>query len=294
MNPSTERMLPGKTACVERCALAGAPLRGSPSCLSDIWKAPLHDFPIRDEILYQYLPLSTGMDVLEIGPGSGYTSFQLARHVRHLTLVDVAEENIKQLHDETFRKVPNVMLVHADVCTPDLARSLWLQFDAIFGLEVFQLLPDPGECLKNLAALLRHKGILLLAFPNYPPRKNSGIKHFKSRAELDRLLQSAGFASWEFYALKLRPHAQVLFHYFHERPLRILRFLRLGSHRRQAMTHGQTEAFQQRRNLAVAKYMLHPFWALLSLAIRGGGECFESAGIEQEILNHDLLLLARR
>ena len=42
--------------------------------LSDLWKAPLHDFPIRDEILYQYLPLARDMDVLEVGPGSGVTA----------------------------------------------------------------------------------------------------------------------------------------------------------------------------------------------------------------------------
>ncbi len=294
MNLSTQRVLAKEAACVERCAIAGAPMGGSPFRLSDIWKAPLHDFPICDEILYQYLALSAGMDVLEIGPGSGYTSFRLARHVRHLTLVDVTEENIRQWHDEVFRKVPNVMLVHANVCAPGLAKSLWLQFDAIFGLEVFEYLTDPGECLKNLAALLRHKGVLLLVFANYPPPKNPGITYFKSREELDELLQSAGFANWEFYALKPRPYAQVLFRYFHERPLEILRLLRQKSHRCRAMRYEQTRAFQQRRRSGVAKCVLHAFWALLSLVIRAGGECFERTCIGQEILNHDVLVVARR
>src|SRR5258708_36464084 len=64
---------------------------------SDIFKAPLHDFPIRDEILYQYLPLSPDMDVLEVGPGSGVTAFRVARRLRSLTLLDIAAANIAHL-----------------------------------------------------------------------------------------------------------------------------------------------------------------------------------------------------
>jgi len=37
--------------------------------VSDLWKAPLTDLPIRDEILYQFAKFSPEMDLLEIGPG---------------------------------------------------------------------------------------------------------------------------------------------------------------------------------------------------------------------------------
>src|SRR6202158_613126 len=57
--------------------------------LTDIWKSPLNDFPIRDEILYQYLPFSRDMDVLEIGPGSGFTAYWLGWGSCLLTPVDV-------------------------------------------------------------------------------------------------------------------------------------------------------------------------------------------------------------
>jgi GNAT acetyltransferase-like protein len=49
---------------------------------SDLWRAPLHHFPIRDEIIHQCLPLRSDMDVLEIGPGAGFTAFRVARRVR--------------------------------------------------------------------------------------------------------------------------------------------------------------------------------------------------------------------
>ena len=41
-------------------------------------QAPLHDFPVRDEILFQYLPLQPEMDVAEVGLGTGFTSCWLA------------------------------------------------------------------------------------------------------------------------------------------------------------------------------------------------------------------------
>ena len=57
---------------------------------ADVLASPLHDFPIRDEILFQCMPPAPGSDVLEVGPGAGFTAFRLARRVGHITLVDVA------------------------------------------------------------------------------------------------------------------------------------------------------------------------------------------------------------
>ncbi len=260
---------------------------------SDIWEAPLHDFPIRDEILYQYLPLSAEMDVLEIGPGSGFTAFRLARQVRSLTLVDVAVANMDQLW-EGLKEIPNVRFVRGDVCAPGLSHYVGTQFDAILGLEVFEYLPDPGTCLKNLAAMLRPGGRLLLEFPNYPPPKSPGITCFRTREELGRLLQAAGFRKWEFYALRLRPHARFVFREFHERPLYIYRRLRNRNGQERAMTYENTWAFKNQRRLHPYKYLLHSAWTLLLGATRLGGDCFECSPLGEEILNHDLLMLASR
>ena len=90
------------------------------SRLSDIWKAPLSDLPIRDEILYQYLPLSPQLEVLEVGPGTGFTAYRLARLVKSLTIVDVAAPNIARLRKSL--SLPNVELVCADLCAPDFPR----------------------------------------------------------------------------------------------------------------------------------------------------------------------------
>ncbi len=259
---------------------------------SDIWKAPLHDFPLRDEIVYQYLPLSAGMSVLEIGPGSGITAFRLARRVRKLTLLDLAANNIAQLR-ETLRKVPNLDFICADVCQPGLTDSVRTQFDAIFGLAVLDLVPDPQTCLRNLCALLQPGGQLLLQFPNYPPPKGSGVTYFRTKEELDQLLDAAGFENWAVYALKLRPYAALLFRQFHERPLRLYRRIRDGKRDGRQQSYDATWAFRYRKTLEPYKYLVHGTWMAFSAALRLGGDCFDYDILGDEIGHRNVLLLAR-
>src|SRR5439155_2778522 len=101
------------------------------------FRAPLHDSPIRDEILYQYLPLSPDMDVLEVGPGSGVTAFRVARRLRSLTLLDIAATNIAHLR-EALGSQPNLSFVSADVCQPGLGAELGRTFDAAYAIGVFE------------------------------------------------------------------------------------------------------------------------------------------------------------
>ena len=59
--------------------------------------APLHDLQVRDEILFEYFPLESETRLLEIGVGSGFTPFRLARQIRSITGVDVAAGNVATL-----------------------------------------------------------------------------------------------------------------------------------------------------------------------------------------------------
>lgn len=270
------------------------PRRRRPSVrVSDLWRAPLHDFPMRDEALYQYLPLVSDMEVLEVGPGSGVTAFRLARHVRHLTLLDVAPANVARLR-AAFQDVANVAVVCADVCKPELPELIGRRFHAAYALEVFELLPDPGACLGNLAALLRPGGRLMLLFPNYPPPRSPGMTYFATRGELDRLLEEAGFERWHVWALRLRPWARRLYESLHERPLRAYRRVRRGVAAARPLTYDDSWAFQRHRRLEPFKVLLHAGWLVLGAALRLGGDCFERTLLGEDILNRNLLLTAER
>ena len=261
--------------------------------LADIHRAPLHDFPIRDEILYQYLPLSPDMDLLEIGPGSGVTAFRLARQVQSITLLDVAPGNVSSLR-QSLGHVPNLRFVCADVCEPGLAQRLGRTFDAVYAIEVFELLPDPRTCLRNLADVTRPGGHLLLQFPNYPPSLSPGPTHFRTRRELGRLLEEAGFTSWNVAAIRLRPYANLIYSYAHERPIRAYRHRRRGRNTGRPLVYDESWAFQHGRRLEPFKYALHVAWALLSGAMRLGGPAFAHMPLDDDILNRNLIVLARR
>lgn len=267
--------------------------RRPPHRLSDLWRTPLHDFPIRDEILYQYLPLAQDADVLEVGPGSGLTGFRWSPLVRSLTLLDVAPGNVAKLQD-ALRGIPNLRFVCADICKPDLQGCFSDRFDALYCIEVLEFVPDPAAALANMAALLRPGGQALIQFPNYPPPRNPGISYFRSRDELEHVMKESAFSNWSLYAIRLRPWAQAVYNTLHERPLALYRRLRSRAGTTRPLIYDQTWAFQGGHRLQPYKPVLHGAWMILAAAMRLGGDCFERTPVNDDILNRNLLLLASR
>jgi SAM-dependent methyltransferase len=273
--------------------LSAAVLRRPMFQFSDIWRAPLTDLPIRDEILYQYLPLSPEMHLLEIGPGSGFTAFRLSRQIKSLMAVDVAKENVVSL-EATLAPFANVKLECADVCLPGLAEAVGHSFDVVEAIEVFEFLPNPKTALQNMASVLRPGGRLFLQFPNYRPPKNHGVTYFDRREELDNLLRASGFKQWEVFSLHLRPYAQMLFDNFHERPLKFYRWLRRKERPNRPQTFQNVWAFRHKSQLERYKFLIHIVWLALIAAIRLPGDCFTREQLGKEIMDHNLLVIAER
>jgi SAM-dependent methyltransferase len=291
MSSSTHTTMVEEAANSQRCAIPGADLRKSPFRLSDIWKAPLHDFPIRDEILCQFLPLSPEMDVLEIGPGSGFTAFWLSRLAHTLTLVDVSVESLDALGKQ-FRHSPNLRCICADATCPGLVAQLKQHFDVAFGLDVFEYFLDPANCLRNLAEVLRDRGELFLTYPNVAPPLGDGVTYVSEYAELQQLLEQAGFRSWEIFAVRLRPYPAWVYRVLHEWPLRAYRRLRKRSRLARPLVYDATWAFQQRKKLSRFRSPLHLFWLVLGAVMRFGGDVFTREPATTKILGRQLVIRA--
>jgi SAM-dependent methyltransferase len=288
---ATER---AASATLESSLSTSAAVLARPSFrFSDIWKAPLHDMPIRDEILYQYMPLSPDHSLLEVGPGSGFTAFRLARQVRRLTLLDVGPVQVQQLRQALDGR-PNVTLVCADICRPGLRELVEGPFDAAFAIEVLELLPDPAACLRNLAELLRPQATLMLQFPNYAPPLKYGVCYFATRRQLDEMFEAAGFRSWQVWSLRLRPFAHAVFKELHERPLNLYRRLRRSNGMQGRLDYESMWAFRQRHRLEPYKCVLHAGWEVLLASARLNGPCFERTLLREEILGRNLLVMAVR
>lgn len=259
---------------------------------SDIWKAPLHDLPIRDEILYQYLPLAPDMDVVEIGPGSGFTAFRLSRRVRRLTLLDIARGTIEKLN-KSLAALPNLDFVCADPCDVAFPANIWGCFDAVYALDVFQYVPDSSKWLARVARFLKPGGVMMLAWPNYCAARTLGVNHVQTMTEMDRLLGDAGFESWQVYRLRLRPYARLLYSCFHEYPRKL--YQRVRGHREalDAQIYDQTWSYQHGQKIEPLRYALHTAWTLFFAAVRLGGACFERSPVRGGSADGNLLVLAR-
>ncbi len=277
------------TSVEQRMAIRGCTGTRPRWRVSDLWRAPLTDLPIRDEILYQFAEFSTEMNLLEIGPGSGFPTIQLARLVRHLTTVDVAEPNIARLRP-VFASVANIRLLAGDISDPRVVDDIGMRFDAIEAVEVFEYVPNPRVALQNMAALLYPGGQLYLQYPNVP---GAGVTFFQSRDELFSALSDAGFVDIRIDFLRLRPWASLLYRYLHEKPLHVFRRARQRNRPAQAHTYEATWAFREGSTFDKFKPPIHLAWTVLLFLMRLGGDCFERlpAG---DIFRKNLLVVATR
>jgi len=253
---------------------------------------PVHDFPIRDEILFQYAPAVSGGKYLEIGAGSGYTAYCLAPQASRLTIADFAEVTLSDLRGK-LGTIPNVVFARADLSQPNLLDIVGGDFDLMYGLDMFEYVPDVACGFRNIASVLRPGGAMFLTFPNQPPPKGDGVTWFPTLEGLEKKLRQAGFARWEIFTVRQSAYAAAVYTLFHEWPLFLYRRLR-GS-RVQAdlpQTYEETWAFQNRGKLQALKHFIHFYWAFLNAVLKIGGRVFRDSPAKQDLLGHQLVIRA--
>ncbi len=105
--------------------------------------------------------IGPGMNVLDVGCGSGDVSLLLAKLVGnegHVTGIDMDGPSLEIARDRAARlQLPNVTFIRQDICTLSPGFG---SFDAAVSRRVIMYLSDPVETIRKIAGTLRPGGVV--------------------------------------------------------------------------------------------------------------------------------------
>jgi SAM-dependent methyltransferase len=151
-------------------------------------------------------------EILEIGSGIGNVSEFFLKDGANITLSDVRPGYCEILKNR-FKEYDCLKGVHLlDLVHPDFLKmhsGLLGRFDSVFAMNVVEHIEEDELALRNLHALLKPGGRIIILVPTGNWLYNGldvSLKHFRRYAEKDMLrkLHSAGFSTertWYFNAL---------------------------------------------------------------------------------------------
>jgi 2-polyprenyl-3-methyl-5-hydroxy-6-metoxy-1,4-benzoquinol methylase len=162
------------------------------------------------------LIMFSGLDVLEIGCGTGLLSLLVSPYVHSLTAVDTSEGMIKALQAKLAvrTEASNINPVCAMLEDPDDPRiqdagstGSLKRFDLIISHLVLHHIPSLADILKTMWGTLKEGGqVALTDFENYgpeasqfhPQHKMEGVeRHGIAKTEMENLLKEARFVDVE-------------------------------------------------------------------------------------------------
>lgn len=114
--------------------------------------------------LRRHLPRQTGLDILDIGTGTGFFAFILAAEGHRVTGIDLTREMIlgARRTGERLGLDPNFLVMDAE--QPDFPAA---SFDAIVSRNLTTFLPNLPEAYRRWHRLLRPGGVLINFDGNY-------------------------------------------------------------------------------------------------------------------------------
>ncbi|MBD3159357.1 MAG: methyltransferase domain-containing protein [Candidatus Lokiarchaeota archaeon] len=121
---------------------------------------PFRRFILSPSELLDRLQLAKDFCVLELGPGPGYFSPEVAKALTegHLLLVDIQKEmlerNRKRLQKQS---IANAASIHGDGCSLPIGSDTC---DVAFLVAVLGEVPQPRLCIREMGRVLRNGGLL--------------------------------------------------------------------------------------------------------------------------------------
>ena len=156
-----------------------------PHELAFLLESPLRHLILSPQKLANTLHLTADAHVLEIGPGPGYFSSEVARRIPggQLVLFDIQPEMLNKSRIKLQRAgLKNLAVEGNAVFLPFGPRV----FDVVFLVTVLGEITQPGECLGCIGRILRPGGVLSLT-------EMRGDPDALSASDLIRLAEPRGF-----------------------------------------------------------------------------------------------------
>jgi len=158
------------------------------------------DFPLRRLILSpkklaDRLHLEENFKVLEIGPGSGYFSVEVARRIPngHLELLDIQQEMLEKAgHKIEKARLHNVGFTQGDAVDLPFDEN---EFDVVFLVAVLGEVSDKEKCLGAIYRVLKPSGLLSIT-------EQPGDPDFLPLPVVRSLAENQGFEFIESYGKK--------------------------------------------------------------------------------------------
>ena len=128
---------------------------------------PLHDLnPVRAAYVSGRANLR-GAKVADIGCGGGLLSEALARAGAHVTAIDLGEKLIQIAKLHLFES--NLQVDYRVQSSTELAEAEPASFDVVCCMEMIEHVPDPLLVIRDMAAMLKPGGQLVLSTLNRTP-----------------------------------------------------------------------------------------------------------------------------
>lgn len=114
---------------------------------------------IEKEVLYAYMKPEPGMQILDIGCGTGSLCLELARLGAKVTGIDISEAMLEVARDKARRTGMTVKFLRADALHLPFEDA---SFDAVVSVTVMEFVPDLKRALAEAYRVLKPGGRLIV------------------------------------------------------------------------------------------------------------------------------------
>ncbi len=163
-----------------------------PYQFSFVLDIPFRRFILSPQTLADRLYLKEDSKVLEIGPGGGYFSIEVARRIPkgHLELLDIQQKMLEKIHQKAKRTgLNNIGFTLGDAVRMPFCEE---KFDVVFMVSVLGEVLGKEECLSEIHRVLKPFGLLSIT-------EQPGDPDFMSLPTVCSLAEKMGFKLLKVY-----------------------------------------------------------------------------------------------